>query len=93
MSRFLELWPGAQPCMRSGFCCKQGPCAFGTWDTEKKQCAHLVGNKPGEYACGIVDEILTKPGWELNPAFGAGCCSALNSDRLKLLKERNNEEK
>ncbi len=70
-----------QGCVRSGFCCKQAPCPFGKWDEEKKQCAYLEGSVIGRYACGIYDEILGKPGAELCPAFGEGCCSPLNTDR------------
>jgi hypothetical protein len=25
----LPLYPGAEPCVGSGFCCKKGPCQFG----------------------------------------------------------------
>ena len=74
-------------CLRSGFCCKQSPCYYGTWDEEKHQCEHLVGDKPGEYACGIYEYIIKQPGCEVSPAFGAGCCSPMfNKDRDGLLE-------
>lgn len=69
------------PCVRSGFCCKQAPCPFGKWNQAETQCAHLVGDRIGRYACGIHDEILGQPGADDCPAFGAGCCSPLNTDR------------
>jgi len=72
------------PCLRSGFCCKQAPCPFGKWNEAKTQCEYLVGDEPGGYECGIYDEIVQQPGAELVPAFGAGCCSNLNSDRIGL---------
>lgn len=81
----LPLYEGAKPCVRSGYCCKKSPCQFGQWNEEKHQCDHL-GIENGQYKCNIIDEIITKPGWEINPAFGAGCCSPLNSDRLRILK-------
>ncbi len=75
-------------CVRSGFCCKQAPCPFGTWDEDKKQCSFLGGERPGEYFCEKYDEILQLPpevGANIAPAFGAGCCSSLNSDRREVL--------
>jgi hypothetical protein len=84
----LPLWPGAKPCLRSGFCCKQGVCSFGEWNTEQNQCMYLGGEQPGEHYCKIFDLIVTSPGWEFSPAFGAGCCSSLNTDRLALLTRR-----
>jgi hypothetical protein len=77
----LRLHPGAGPCIRSGWCCKQAPCPFG----EGKPCNHLVEIGGGRYECGIADWIVTQPGWEEAPAFGAGCCSSLNPDRARLL--------
>jgi len=72
-------------CVRSGFCCKQGTCPFGIWDRATHQCAHLIGDTVGEYACGIYDEIIKHPDAVFSPAFGAGCSAALNSDRLLLI--------
>ena len=72
-------------CVRSGYCCKQVPCYYGTWDDDKNQCEHLVGDKPGEYECGIYEHIIKRPGSNVSPAFGAGCCSSMNSDRLNII--------
>lgn len=74
-----------RPCVRSGHCCKQGPCAFGTWDADKKQCAHLLVEReiaPGVeiHACAIHEKIVGQPGAEISPAFGAGCCQPLFND-------------
>ena len=79
-----------QPCVRSGFCCKQSPCGFGKWNAAKTQCEYLVGDNPGEYSCGIAEQIVNSGDstWTLSPAFGAGCCSTLNTDRLRILRER-----
>jgi hypothetical protein len=78
-----RLHPG---CVRSGYCCKRVPCPFGKWDEKSEQCAFLEGDLPGGYACGIFDEIKDQPGAEVAPAFGSGCCSGMNDDRLEILK-------
>lgn len=86
MTKTLPLYEGARMCVRSGFCCKQAPCPFGTWSEEKHQCIHLQFN--GKYECGIFDEIVNRSQkeWEIAPAFGAGCCSPLNSDRQAIIR-------
>ncbi len=72
-------------CVHSGFCWKQSPCAFGQWNEKKHQCEYLTKDN----MCDIYDLIKTKPGWEINPAFGAGCSSTLfNEARDKILAER-----
>ena len=82
----LPLYPGAKACIHSGWCCRQGPCAFGTWDTEQHQCIHLTQDDH----CGIYQEIMAKPvaEWKWNPAFGAGCCSSLNPARQAMLAKK-----
>lgn len=75
-------------CVRSGYCCKQAPCAFGVWDSSAGQCKFLEGGVAGKYLCGIYDWIMSLPAERMasvNPAFGHGCCSSLNSDRLNVL--------
>jgi hypothetical protein len=72
---------GDNACCACGFCCKQGPCSFGSWDESSHQCAYLMGHGPGYYACAIADNIRSRPLSNMSPAFGAGCCSAMNSDR------------
>ncbi len=89
----LPLYEGARECVRSGYCCKQAPCPFGTWNEEKHQCTHLVKGEDGRYECGIIEEIVTKPGWQFSPAFGAGCCSPMNTDRQKILRDRHDRTK
>lgn len=89
--KLLPLYIGdngklAQPCIRSGFCCKQAACSFGIWDENIQQCKFLQ-IKDGQYECGIASEIVTKPGWEISPAFGAGCCSPFNGDRQTILRK------
>lgn len=88
----LPLHPGSQSCAGSGYCCKQRPCPFGQWNATQTACAFLLpiethGKHP-RYTCGIYEEIVKQPGWEVAPAFGAGCCSPLfNSDREAILAE------
>jgi len=79
----LPLYPGASPCVGSGYCCKVRPCPFG----KGTPCVHLKPVDGLRYTCGIAEEIMTKPGWELSPAFGAGCSSTLfNADRARIIR-------
>lgn len=74
------------PCVRSGYCCKKAPCGFGDWNAEKTQCKHLETGTDGRYQCGIAAEIVKDPTWVFSPAFGAGCCSPMNSDRQGIIR-------
>ncbi len=78
------------PCVRSGFCCKQGPCPFGKpTSRENRACIYLGGDEPGNHFCMIYDEIqagMPDNRADFSPAFGAGCGSTLfNEDREKVL--------
>ena len=79
-------------CVRSGWCCKQGVCPYGKWDKEKKQCKFLIKIKE-DYACSKYEEIIKDPLSEFSPAFGAGCSSSLNPDRLEKIKIISKKEK
>ena len=85
MNSPLPLYPGARPCIRCGWCCKQVQCGFGTWDPARHQCKELVRQEDGDYSCEIYDKIIngSDDSWKISPAFGAGCTSALNSDRVE----------
>lgn len=75
----------AKPCVQCGFCCKQGICAFGEWDQKNHQCSFLKDNLCNKY------EFIIETGelQNFSPAFGAGCCSVFNEDRIdKILKIR-----
>jgi len=87
--RLLPLYPGAAECVRCGWCCKVHSCGAAPFDREKGQCSALVSSEDGTYSCGKFDEItsLPKEVWWSAPAFGAGCCSAANGDRLRLLRQ------
>lgn len=70
------------PCLRSGFCCKQGPCPYGELSADGGYCVHLSvasvtpsGNEIHE--CRIASWIMAQPGADITPAFGTGCCSPL----------------
>ena len=53
------------------------------------QCKFLIGDEPGNFACGKYDEIVGQPGAENSPAFGAGCSSTLgNEARTRVLLGR-----
>ena len=62
---------------------------MGAWDEVKHQCAELVAIGDGRYGCQKYDEILAgeDKSWHIAPAFGAGCCSSMNSDRTAILKK------
>lgn len=76
-------------CVRSGYCCKQRPCPYGTAGADGG-CVHLVpdpGSRAGQYLCARYEWIRRQPGAELCPAFGAGCSSTLlNEDRSRVLR-------
>lgn len=91
MNKPLPLYPGAQPCVGSGLCCRTGVCQFGTWDEARHQCRELVDHPDGSTACRRYVEILAMPQaqWEWSPAFGAGCCMSLfNSAREAILRRK-----
>lgn len=80
-----------RPCVRSGLCCKTGPCNFGEWDEQKHECKFLeVDEKHGDieiYRCGKFAEISTHSQSKVNPAFGAGCCMPLfNTARQTIIR-------
>lgn len=84
-------------CYQCGYCCQVEPCAFGTWNKEKHQCSFLRVEEqlaPGiaQYSCLLYRELVKNPAAKLNPAFHAGCCSALcNTQRehvIAFLEER-----
>mgnify|MGYP000511781127 CR=1 FL=1 len=89
----LPLYPGAASCVGSGFCCNKVPCGFGeSISATNKACVHLTpvetNGKHQRFTCGIYEYIITQPGWEFSPAFGAGCCSTLfNPERNAILRE------
>lgn len=90
---------GIKPCVMSGFCCTTAPCGFGEWNEGKTACKHLSEpNDIGQKKCEKYDWIKENvEGWELYPAFGAGCCMTLfNEPRqevIKKLKEKQNGSK
>lgn len=71
-------------CVHSGYCCRVRPCQFGESLPDKPQCKHLTADNK----CGIYERIIALPtnNWYAEPAFGAGCCSPLNSDRDAMLR-------
>ena len=70
------------PCVQCGTCCTVGPCPFGKWAQERKQCSYLEEpNKIGQRSCGKYDEIAANPSSEMSPAFGGGCSSVLFNDK------------
>ena len=87
----------AQPCVRSGLCCKKGPCPYGIWDAQKRQCAYLEVEEQTpaftRYRCGRYEFIRAQPGADVVPAFGAGCCMSLfNANRERILRHYRSAE-
>lgn len=75
-----------RPCLRSGYCCRKATCAVGVaHGAEPVGCRFLRGDRPGAYSCGLVDDGVIAPGVIY---AGAGCSSALNSDRRELARQR-----
>lgn len=79
----------AAPCIGSGFCCKQRRCFLGARKHGPgADCPSLV-ERDGRHWCG---ELLAAGAEEATVIrrelyIGAGCCSALNSDRASLLRK------
>ncbi len=72
-------------CVNCGFCCRQDACSFGKWNYTLKQCEYLsFENK--QSICKKYDEIIQYPQAEFNPAFGAGCCANLNTERHRIIE-------
>jgi hypothetical protein len=73
----LEPYPGTNPCVRCGYCCKKSACPFGTWDVKKGQCSMLI-EEDGKFGCSRYEEIINLPPsqWVKSPAFGCGCSSS-----------------
>jgi len=80
----------ASKCVNCGWCCRKAPCGWGEVTSDKdRTCKHLAPHptKKGRWLCGIYDRIIGQPTSEVNPAFGAGCCAALNSFRRAIIRE------
>lgn len=77
-------------CVQCGYCCKHTPCYYGEWDEEKQKCKYLTD----ENKCSKYNEIVEYEN-SINlkvKMFGSGCClNYLNPDRLKILRERDNQ--
>lgn len=75
-------------CLRSGFCCKKGPCGFGeSISNTEPQCKHLVVEDDGTTGCGIYSEIIKDPTSKFSPAFGSGCCMPLFNEAREAIKK------
>lgn len=73
------------PCVKCGWCCRRGACAYGTWDAKRKACVFLTEDN----LCHRYEWIKTQPGAEWTPAFGAGCSSPMfNDTREAKIRER-----
>lgn len=80
-------------CVGCGYCCKKAPCFIAAcvhktlepWIQEKGCPSLRVEN--GRHICGIYADATgeTKERIKEDLAIGAGCCSALNSERKKYL--------
>lgn len=78
------------PCLHCGFCCKQAPCPHGQWNKDHDACLYLTENN----LCAKYDEIIANHhDWKYCPAFGEGCCSNLNSERMKIVRKLKETQK
>lgn len=78
-------------CVRSGTCCRIGPCGYGQWDEINSKCKFLVENQGGLHECGIYEQIIQDPASVDSPAFGFGCCSNIgNVARNQIIAKRFN---
>lgn len=78
------------PCLGSGYCCKKARCTLGAYlHGPGRDCPSLVF-KDGRYWCGaVLDAEGERKQFLIDQLhIGAGCCSSLNSDRQKMLRER-----
>lgn len=75
-----------QPCVRSGFCCKKGPCPYGEVTSPTNPACRFLevqevitdGRESAEvYRCGRYEYIIQQPGNEFIPAFWSGLLHAL----------------
>jgi hypothetical protein len=86
------------PCVRSGFCCKNVPCAYGEPVPGERACRFLeterdLGGGVTQYRCGRYDWIRENvEGWEWYPAFGAGCGSALFNEPREYVLDKLREK-
>ena len=74
-------------CLRSGFCCRRGPCGFGApVSSTNPQCQFLIEHDDKTTSCGKHDEIIKDPSSVFSPAFGSGCCMPMfNEARTEIL--------
>ena len=69
-------------CVQCGFCCEQGACSHGEWDSLKNRCAHLSEpDKNGCQFCNKYQEIKEKEGEHSFRMFGGGCSSRLFNEQ------------
>ena len=83
-----------RPCVNCGWCCMKVPCSFGERG-ENGWCKFLKkkeGDKLDTYICAEFDNIRQHPGSRIEPAFGAGCCASLNTQRRNIIQERRSLE-
>ena len=88
-----------QSCVRCGYCCKKGPCAWWGEPDESQgadgRCVHLiecedVADGVAIYACARYEEILKAEADVRYPMFGCGCSSTVcNTYREAVLVARN----
>ena len=86
-----EPEPPYRPCVGCGYCCRKAQCtpSIRVYGIIPAGCPALYF-KDGRYWCQLADEEKKLPEdqrWASKyVAIGAGCCSPLNSDRVKVMK-------
>jgi hypothetical protein len=81
MKKKKSAFWGSFPCVKCGYCCKKATCDIGlTHGANQTNCDFLIGTKPGEYSCLLVNKKIY-PQIKMHLAIGDGCCEPLNTDR------------
>lgn len=77
----------AGPCVGSGHCCKQAPCHLALERGVTKGPCTFLEEEGGRHWCGLIRSASPEEAARFRAQLyvGAGCCSPLNSSRLKML--------
>lgn len=79
-----------RPCIGSGYCCKQAPCGVGLFLHGPVAPCPSLEFEGDRHWCGAVrnaPDAEEKKRLVRELAIGAGCCSPLNGDRLRILNQ------
>lgn len=79
-------------CYRCGTCCKEKPCRYGQWDTDRHQCAYLAVDMQTAayttYLCQKHAEIVVLEQGKPLPVFGRGCYNSIYNQAREKIRDR-----